>query len=73
MLTIFKENDEYGPEHEFYFSDSYLGSNNDANIDSQRIKDLEIELRERLEIEADNNKLKQENAALIRIISKLSK
>ena len=35
--------------------------------------ELESELRRRLEIEADNAKLKQENAALIRIISKLSK
>jgi len=50
-----------------------LGNNHDAHLDSQRIKELEVELRDRLEIEADNNKLKQENAALIRIISKLSK
>lgn len=39
----------------------------------QRISDLELEVRNKTEVNDDNSKLKQENAALIRIISKLSK
>ena len=38
-----------------------------------RIADLELEVRKMTEVNNDNSKLKQENAALIRIISKLSK
>ena len=39
----------------------------------QKIADLELQVRNKSEVNDDNSKLKQENAALIRIISKLSK
>ena len=39
----------------------------------QRIASLELETRKLGDVSADNSKLKQENAALIRIISKLNK
>lgn len=49
-----------------------LGNEKPSSLEASMVE-LESELRRRLEIEADNAKLKQENAALIRIISKLSK
>ena len=39
----------------------------------QKIADLELQVRNKSEVNDDNSKLNQENAALIRIISKLSK
>ena len=50
-----------------------LGAGESGAVSSARVKELELELRGRVEMESDNAKLKQENAALIRIISKLSK
>lgn len=58
-------------------AESQRKQNQDLNREiiflKQKIADLELQVRNKSEVNDDNSKLKQENAALIRIISKLSK
>lgn len=58
-------------------TESQKKQNQDLNREiiflKQKIADLELQVRNKSEVNDDNSKLKQENAALIRIISKLSK
>jgi hypothetical protein len=59
-------------------SSSVVGGNNliikkDKNEYEQRISELEEENKKIENLKSDNIRLKEENAALIRVISKLSK